>query len=77
MERLAFAKISELEGQHGLDILRVCRYDNPIRDTCVYLGGLRVVHLVWFIGDFDRIAPVFDVFVGFVCFDGLADEVDC
>ena len=77
MKRLALAKVSELEGQHGFDVLRVCRYDYPIRDTCVYFRGLRVVDLVGFVGDFDRVAPVFDIFVGFVCFDGFDDEVDC
>ena len=77
MKRLALSKVPELEGQHGLDVLRVCRYDYPIRDTCVYLGGLRVVDLVRFVGDFDRVAPVFDIFVGSVGFAGFDDEVDC
>lgn len=77
VKRLSFAKVPELEGQHGFNVLRVCRYDYPIRDTCVYLGGLRVVDLVRDVGDFDRIAPVLDIFVGFVCFAGFDDEVDC
>lgn len=77
MKRLALSKVPELEGQHGLDVLRVCRYDYPIRDTCVYLGGLRVVDLVRFVGDFDRVAPVFDILVGFVCFARFDNEVDC
>lgn len=77
MERLALAKVPELESQHSLNVLRVCRYDYPIRDTCVYLGGLRVVDLVRGVGDFDRVAPVFDIFVGSVGFAGFDDEVDC
>lgn len=77
MERLVVAKVPRLEGQHIFGVLRVCHYDSQIRDTCVFLGGLRVVDLVWFVGDLDRAAPVCDISIGFIGFAAFDDQVDC
>lgn len=77
MEGLSFTKVTKLARQHGLDVLRVCRHDYPIRNPRVELCGLGVVDVVCVVGDFDHVAPVFHIAEGFVGLTGFGDEIDC